>query len=269
MIKLLLLENTSQNIADTIDKDELIDYYYSHMPSDTMKHFNMPSMYILNTVLKKLGIQKMTPSEITTLQFQLISDEENKARSQKIAQSHTGQKRSDIARQHMSDAQKKIDHTNFAKAGEKTRFTKGSIPWNAGKVGAQRWVDGQAERRLNTMRQNHSFNKSQPEETYYTELCSTYGSDNVIRQYRDSRYPYACDFYIPSEDLFIEVNKSWTHGGHPFDENNPEDVAKREWLKEMSKTSAYYRNALYTWTDLDVRKQQTAKDNNLNYKTIY
>lgn len=48
---------------------------------------------------------------------------------------------------------------------------------------------------------------------YKTELESLYGSDNVISQYQDKRYKnpktgvlFNCDFYIPSEDLFIELN---------------------------------------------------------------
>ena len=269
MFKLFLLENISQQIVDTIDRDELVDYYYSHMPSDTAHHFNMPSMYILNTVLQKLGIERMTPAEITKLQFAKMSDDDSAKRSDKISKAHTGQKRSDVARQHMSDAQKKVDHSNFTSAGEKTRFAKGNAPWNKGKKGAQKWVDGQAERRLQTMRTNHSFNISMQEDEYFKFLCGQYGDSNVVRQYKDSRYPFACDFYIPSEDLFIEFNRTWTHGGHPFDETNPDDISKLEMWEETAKTSNYYKQAIYTWTNLDVRKQKIAKENNLNYITIY
>ena len=41
-----------------------------------------------------------------------------------------------------------------------------------------------------------------------------------------------------------------------------------EWI-EKSKNSNYYKNAIYTWTDLDVRKLNTFKSNNLNYEIIY
>ena len=40
---------------------------------------------------------------------------------------------------------------------------------------------------------------------------------DVITQYKDDRYPFACDFYIPSLDLFIECNYHWTHGGKPYE----------------------------------------------------
>ena len=119
------------------------------------------------------------------------------------------------------------------------------------------------------MKVNNSFNRSLPEDNYYTTLVSKYGSDDVIRQYHDERYPYACDFYIPSEDLFIEINKSWVHGGHPFDELNLDDISKLEMWEEKAKTSLYYKQAIYIWTDLDVRKQKLAKENHLNYKVIY
>lgn len=119
------------------------------------------------------------------------------------------------------------------------------------------------------MRMNNTFNTSKAEDDYFLKLKEMYGSDNVIRWYSDERYPFACDFYIPSEDLFIEYNKTWTHGGHPFDEMNLDDIYKLETWEEKAKTSKYYQNAIYTWTNLDVRKQKIAKENKLNYKVIY
>lgn len=119
------------------------------------------------------------------------------------------------------------------------------------------------------MRVNNSFNRSIPEDRYYEELVKKYGEDDVVRWYSDERYPFVCDFYIPSEDLFIELNKHWTHGGHPFDELNVDDISKLEIWEELAKSSKYYKNAIYVWTELDVKKSKTAKDKNLNYKVIY
>lgn len=118
-------------------------------------------------------------------------------------------------------------------------------------------------------RRNGTFNVSKPEEVYYESLCKQYGIEDIIRQYTDDRYPYACDFYIKSLDLFIELNLTWTHGEHPFDPNNEDDLNKLSRWKEKAKTSDYYKNAVYTWTDLDVRKQNIAKENNLNYIVVY
>ena len=120
------------------------------------------------------------------------------------------------------------------------------------------------------MRANNSFNRSIAEDRYYEQLKGQYGDSNVIRWYTDKeRYPFACDFYIPSEDLFIEFNRTWTHGGHPFDPMSLEDISKLEMWEEKAKTSKYYKNAIYTWTVLDVKKRKYAEDHNLNYKVIY
>lgn len=111
---------------------------------------------------------------------------------------------------------------------------------------------------------------SKAESEYYKKLIDKYGEENIIRQYFDKdRYPFKCDFYIPSEDLFIEVHGNWTHGGRPFDQNDVECMDKLALWKEKAETSDYYKNAIYTWTNLDVRKLETANKNNLNFQVIY
>lgn len=102
------------------------------------------------------------------------------------------------------------------------------------------------EKEYQTKKKNNSFNISNQENQLYNELCLVYGKDNIERQYKDSRYPYSCDFYIKTEDLFIELNASWTHGGHPFDKNNLDDIYQLECWEEKAKTSNYYKNAIYT-----------------------
>lgn len=57
-----------------------------------------------------------------------------------------------------------------------------------------------------TKRKRGTFNASKPEDIYYSHLVEKYGADDVIRQYKDERYPFACDFYIKSKDTFIELN---------------------------------------------------------------
>lgn len=118
-------------------------------------------------------------------------------------------------------------------------------------------------------RSNKTFNTSNPEEVYYNSLVQIYGEEDIVRQYRDERYPFSCDFYIKSLDKFIELNLHWTHGGHPYNKDSIEDCEQKAFLESKSKTSQYYANALYVWTDLDVRKQHIAKQNKLNYEVIY
>ena len=55
----------------------------------------------------------------------------------------------------------------------------------------------------------------------------------------------------------------------PYNPNDEECIKQLNIWKEKSKTSDFYKQAIYTWTDLDVRKQAYAKQNQLNYITIY
>ena len=87
----------------------------------------------------------------------------------------------------------------------------------------------------------------------------------VYYQYTSELYPFACDFYIPSEDVYIEYQGSWTHGHRPFDESNEECLEQLELWKERARTSKYYQNAIQVWTKRDPIKRETAKKNNLNW----
>ena len=108
---------------------------------------------------------------------------------------------------------------------------------------------------------------SKVEIDFYKYLINTFGFENVDPQHYDNQYPYSCDFFIPGLKLYIEIQGSWTHGKHPFNPGDKKDNEKLNYWK--SKDSEYYNNAIYTWTDLDVRKRVCARDNHLNYLEIF
>lgn len=118
-----------------------------------------------------------------------------------------------------------------------------------------------------TKKENNTFNTSKFEKEVYEILKKEFG--NVIKQYKESRYPYKCDFYIPSRDQFIELNITWTHGGIPFDSNNSTHIIKLKNWQEKSKESDFFKNAIKVWTESDVEKLNIAKKNKLNYTMIY
>lgn len=126
-------------------------------------------------------------------------------------------------------------------------------------------VPGVKEKRLQTLHKNNSFNKSCPEENCYGILKDKF--PDTIRQYKDERYPFNCDFYIPSKDLFIECNFHWTHGGEPFDENNQQHIKRLEFWR--SKDTVFYKKAEEVWTKRDKDKIKTFIDHNLNHKIFY
>ena len=123
------------------------------------------------------------------------------------------------------------------------------------------------DKKYNTMRLNNTFNSSNPEKDFVIFLDELYKKDDIIQQYSDSRYPFNCDFYIKSLDLFIELNLHWTHGYHPFNKANEKDLEKLKIWE--SKNTKYYRKAIKTWTEKDVEKQKVAKEKNLNYYAFY
>jgi len=112
---------------------------------------------------------------------------------------------------------------------------------------------------------------SKLEMKFYDFLLTIYDKDDIDQQHKDDNYPFFCDFYIKSKKQYIELNGFWTHGEHPFDKTNKDDLDRLERLKQKaaSSESNIYNVAIYVWTDLDVKKIDVAKSNNLNFIAIY
>lgn len=120
-----------------------------------------------------------------------------------------------------------------------------------------------------TMKDKGSYRTSVPEENLYRELCSLYKKEDIERQYKEERYPWHCDFYIKSLDRFIELNYFWTHGKHPFDASNLQDVEELNAWKEAANSSAFWNNAVKVWSVSDVSKLNCIKENHLNADILY
>ena len=119
-------------------------------------------------------------------------------------------------------------------------------------------------------RKNKTWSTSKPEEIMYEILCDKFGEDDVVRQYKEFRYPFHCDFYIKSLDLFIELNATWLHGYHWFDKTDMNDLDKlNQWLNNVKSGKKFYNVAIDVWTRRDVIKRQTALNNNLNYVVFW
>lgn len=125
------------------------------------------------------------------------------------------------------------------------------------------------DKNTETKRINKTFNTSTPEIEFHKYLIDKYGEDDILTQYKDPRYPFACDFYIKSLDQFIELNLHPCHNFKPFDPKDLNDICKLEDLEEKAKNSNYYKNIIKVWTIKDPLKQKTASENNLNYLVFY
>lgn len=138
---------------------------------------------------------------------------------------------------------------------------------------SHRMSDPAHQRRiLSTKRENGTLSTSSSEDALYGLLVEYANQHDmtVVRQYRDEkRYPFAVDFYIPERELFIELNGSWSHGGHWYEADREMDQRTvQTWLKK-GKKSKYYRVALETWIKRDVRKREAARKAQLNYVTLW
>lgn len=130
------------------------------------------------------------------------------------------------------------------------------------------------EKRYYSLKRNGTFNASKPEDQLYESLVEAFV--DVKRQYKSKLYPFACDYYIPKYDLYIENQGFPSHGGHPFDPNNVEDLETLKIWKQRSEELSWngkkknqYDNYIYVWTELDPKKREVVKQNNLNFLEIF
>lgn len=116
---------------------------------------------------------------------------------------------------------------------------------------------------------NHTFNASGGEDLLYERLTAVFGDGQVIRQYQDERYPYACDFYVKDRDLFIELNASWTHGGRWWQQDSSWCRRQKAVWQDKAALHAFYKQALDTWLMRDTAKRAAAELGRLNYLVFW
>lgn len=273
-----------QKIINENRPEEFINFYTDHTQKETIEHFGLRNVKQLRKILEifEYDFSKPKPSHFKgkkaarshesyieggkkSRQTQKGSwaqktEEEKETWSQKMAKAHS----TEAFKEKIVAINKKYQASLTEEQREQIRNIKSKTnlaTWQVNKkeILAKSYI---------TKKQNKSFNSSKPEDNYYLYLLSIYNEEDIVRQYKDHRYPHACDFYIKPLDLFIELNLSWTHGGKPF-EGTEADLAKLSIWQKKAKTSKYYEKAIKTWTVLDVQKIKDANKNKLNYKVYY
>lgn len=108
-----------------------------------------------------------------------------------------------------------------------------------------------------------TYKVSKAEDEFYKQLCLFIDESDIVRGWIDKqRYPFNCDFYIKSKDLFIEYQGHQTHGYEPYDATNPE-----HWVYcDRLQASGY---SLDTWIIRDPNKIATAKQHKITLLLIY
>lgn len=100
--------------------------------------------------------------------------------------------------------------------------------------------------------------------------------NDIAHQYYSEEYPFKCDFYIKSKNIYIEYHGAHFHCGHAYNEKDKKDIEKLNELKGKSiqkhllkDKENQYDKMIYTWTDLDVRKRKISKENKLKIIFYY
>lgn len=122
--------------------------------------------------------------------------------------------------------------------------------------------------KIHESKTKHKTHTCSKEEDKVYELLKTMYND-IRRQYKSEEYPFACDFYIADNDLYIECNFHWTHGKHCFDKNNPDDIKKLNLWKKRAEEKDYYISAIDVWTNRDIMKREVAEKHGLNYLEFF
>lgn len=184
-------------------------------------------------------------------------------------------KTDDFKEKYKSTCLKKYGVTNFSKTPEFARKLRKTC---IEKYGAPSYMDSDdfkdgwtlyQKKIVEIKRQNGTLNTSKPQENMHKALLEKFGEEDVLTEYIDVRYPYHCDFYIKSLDLFIELNAHWTHGHHFFNRENVADIKTLSEWQEKAINSAFYKNAIEVWTIKDVQKKDKANAENLNYEVFW
>ena len=129
------------------------------------------------------------------------------------------------------------------------------------------------EKAYNTKKSNNSFTVSKIEQKIYQLLLEKY--PDTQKQYKSEKYPFYCDFYIPSIDKYIELNFIWMHGTEPYIGSETQQNTVELWRKKstelnfIGKQKTAYTNAIKIWTIKDPIKRQWAVDHNLNWLCFY
>lgn len=228
----------------SIDRDELYDLYINQQMTsqECANYFHCTSKTIRNK-LKEYNIPVRSTGDSIKLERSKWSDEKELERSRKFSNTFS----------------QRTPEQN------KERYDKMNV---SGKVNSPESILKAHQTRL----QNGTSNKSKAEEAFYHKLLLLgFNEDDIIHTYiGDERYPYNCDFYIKSKDLFIEYQGHQTHGYKPFNKNDEECLKQLVHLEDKANEgSKMAKDIIITWTIRDPKKLNTAINNNIKLVLVY
>ena len=267
-----------ETLKETINKNDLIQYYIieNHSYIETMEHFSLTCRKDLRLLLTEYKISK-DPKMTAKYTKRNRSHESyvNGGKKSSITQKKNWNEKSELEKQLWSDLQKESHSSeHFRKRiSEINKEYRKNIS-----------EDIESER---NKRRSESCKKAHEDGTLYKRqneikkenrasrknmLCRTLKEqqiyDILIKKYPDikydvlvdERYPYYVDFYIPSEDLFIEYQGYPAHGNYPFIDGDS---------KSLEESIRLYGKWREIYIKTDVEKYTKALDSKINFIRIY
>lgn len=125
------------------------------------------------------------------------------------------------------------------------------------------------EKAAQTMKRNGTSNFSKPAKESIQLLIDAGFTVTPEKPYPEKRWK--CDAYIEELDCWLEFHYGLFHNWMPYDESNPAHVKQAKYLYEnywgQKRKKGHY--IYYTWTDLDVRKRNYAKETGMTWFEFY
>lgn len=113
---------------------------------------------------------------------------------------------------------------------------------------------------------SNRYKNTAGERIIYQALCLIYDKGDIIQQYRSEDYPFICDFYIKSENLYIEYQGSQYHQDHLYT-GSEKDI---EIINEYKELYPEFGNAVeINWTIKDLEKRDKCIENNVKMIFVY
>jgi hypothetical protein len=252
-----LLECTDFELIEQFKKGKKFMLRLKHIPCGNIMDKSFHNFIEGYGCSKCKGIKiKATKKEKYGDENYVNSDKRESTNLEKYGNKHNWGKDSKVRIKCMETTKKKYGVLNYTKSEEFKEL------WKDSEFTKNRNVKGNK-----TKKSNRTFNVSKVE----MKIIDYYKLNNINfeYQYSDEKYPFLCDFYFPDKELYVEINAMWTHGKEPFDESKTEHILLKEDWQKKSLESKFYKNALYVWTDLDIRKKDTAIKNGLKLLSIY
>jgi csr/mutH/archaeal HJR family nuclease len=176
--------------------------------------------------------------------------------------------------------QEKVEQTNIQRFGARRPAQSDIVKEKAKQTCLERYgVDNYrktaecVDKIRTTKIKNGTVTTSPQEDAIYNKILKVF--PNAIQSYYSEKYPYLCDIYVPEIDTYIECHFHVSHGRHKFNQNDSGDIDRLNSIKEKienassSKSKAFFKQLIYVWTDLDIRKYKVAEENHLNYIVWY